>query len=103
MTFRATGPTGQLTNDLTPETLRPLLDGAEEFVIVENTDWGDQHYAQATVNPDRSWQVTIRSGGSDKHIATSAPNTDATFDILRSWAAADGWWQNAFSWEPVRL
>jgi hypothetical protein len=29
-------------------------------------------------------------------------NTDAVFDILRSCAAADGWWEQAFRWEPTR-
>jgi len=34
-------------------------------------------------------------------MATEVPNTDAAFDLLRSWAADDGWWRDAFSWRPV--
>lgn len=101
MTFRATDASGIVADNLTPETLRPLLDTVAEFVIVDNPDWGDQYYAQALAQPDGSWHVEVRSGGPDRHVSTTAPNTDATFDILRSWAAGDGWWQQAFEWQRV--
>jgi len=28
------------------------------------------------------------------------PNGDAAFDALRSWAADDDWWLEAFTWRP---
>jgi hypothetical protein len=34
-------------------------------------------------------------------LQATVPNTDAAFDALRSWAADDGWWQDAFRWAPV--
>ena len=88
---------------LTPESLRLLLQDASEFVIVENPGWGAEFYAQAARSGAEGWRVEVRSGGPHQHVGTAAANTDAAFDILRSWAAADGWWQNAFSWEPVDL
>ena len=38
----------------------------------------------------------------DGGLWTEAANTDAAFDILRSWAAGDGWWEEAFSWTRNR-
>ena len=33
--------------------------------------------------------------------SATVPNTDAAFDALRSWAADDGWWLEAFTWTPA--
>lgn len=92
---------GPTVDDLTPESLRELLQHAAESVIVENPGWGAEHFAQAARLPAEAWRVEIRDGGPERHVGTTAANTDAVFDILRSWAAADGWWQEAFGWEPV--
>lgn len=91
----------EAVEDLTPESLRELLTNASEYVIVENRDWGPDVYAQAARLDTEAWRVEIRNGGPEHHVGTGAANTDAAFDILRSWAAADGWWQNAFVWEPA--
>ena len=100
-TGRADG--GQEVQDLTPESLRELLLNAAEFVIVENPDWGSEYFAQAARLDHEAWRVEVRSGTPDRHIGTTATNTDAAFDILRSWAAVDGWWQEAFHWERIVL
>ena len=59
-------------------------------------------YAQALRFDDGAWRIELHLGDPGRHICTDAPNTDAAFDILRSWAAADGWWEQAFRWEPLR-
>lgn len=100
-TGRADG--GRAVQDLTPESLRELLHDATEFVLVENEEWGPEYFAQAARLDHEAWRVEVRSGTADRHIGTTAANTDAAFDILRSWAAVDGWWQEAFHWERVVL
>jgi hypothetical protein len=45
------------------------------------------------------WSVLVHAAGSAALVA-EVPNTDAAFDLLRSWAADDGWWAEAFSWQP---
>lgn len=99
--FRGWTETEQIMDPLTPETLRPLLLTATEFVVLDNPDWGEQFYAQALRTGPELWQVEVRLGGDARHYQTYNVNTDAAFDILRSWAAADGWWQEAFTWTPL--
>ena len=72
-------------------------------MVVENPALGPDVFAQAARIDGESWRVEVRPGGGEVQLGTTAANTDAVFDILRSWAAADDWWQEAFSWEPVAL
>ncbi len=101
--FRGTDDSGRVVDDLTPETLRALMEAAAASVLVENPGWGPDHSARARRHEGaEGWRVEIRGGGPDRHSFTDAPSLPAAYDILRSWAAADGWWQEAFSWQPVR-
>ena len=99
--FRGQADGGAFIIDLTPERLRILLDACEDFMLFDNPSWGQQFYAQALRFDNGAWRVELSLGGPDRHIWTDAPNTDAVFDILRSWAATDGWWEQAFRWEPM--
>jgi hypothetical protein len=45
--------------------------------------------------------VLLRPAVSAAATAAEVPNTDAAFDLLRSWAADDGWWAEAFRWRPA--
>lgn len=99
--FRGSDDAGRTVEDLTPANLRELLRTAEQYVVVENPGWGAEFSGRAQrLGDSGAWRVEIRSGPA-WHLATTAANVDATFDILRSWAAADGWWQEAFVWRPV--
>lgn len=100
-TFRAKDGSGRVVQPLTPQNLRALVDDHQEFVIVDNPAWGGQYFAQAFRWQEGSWHVEVRSGGPDRHVACDVPTSDAAFGILQSWVTADGWWQQAFSWEPV--
>lgn len=98
--FRGRDDAGQVADPLTPESLRPLLWEARESVLVERVADGPTGSALASRVPGGRWSIELRSG-SAAPLAAEVPNTDAAFDALRSWAADDGWWEDAFSWRPV--
>ena len=97
--FRGTDDTGRVADPLTPESLRPLLWEAPESVLVEPVH-DPAAQALAVRAAGGRWRLEVRAPGADPVVAT-VPNTDAAFDALRSWAADDGWWQEAFSWSPA--
>lgn len=107
-----TGFTGRsdgdrVIEDLTPESLRQLLLDARDAVVVQGPAADRSAVARATRLGAESWriQLSARVPGSaadvEPDLATQAANTDAAFDLLRSWAADDGWWRDAFDWEPM--
>ncbi len=111
---------GALVDPVSPESLRPFLleraDGRAGTVEVRAVDVSFEDgrtltgSARATPDPAGGWTVSIATtaldpssvgngtGGIDDRSEARAPNTDAVYDLLRSWAADDGWWQEAFSW-----
>jgi hypothetical protein len=98
--FRGTDDTGRVADPLTPESLRPLLWEAPVSVLVESVADGAALQARARRASGGRWEVEVRSADRDPLVAI-VPNTDAAFDALRSWAADDGWYLEAFSWSPV--
>jgi len=100
--FRAADGSGRVIQPLSPQSLRALLDEHAEFVVVDNPSWGEDYFVQAFRWKEGRWHVEVRSGGSAGQVGTEVGNTDAAFAILHSWICADGWWQGAHAWEPVR-
>lgn len=98
--FRGWNETERVVDPLTPETLRPMLLGASEFVVVDNPSWGAGSTARATRTDAERWVIEITAEATESLRATNV-NSDAAFDILRSWAAGDEWWRDAFSWSPL--
>jgi hypothetical protein len=96
--LRGTDDAGRVADPLHPENLRTLLEQARAFVLVE-TPAGDSARAER-LGLER-WSVLVRHAGSGAATVAEVPNTDAAFDVLRSWAADDGWWAEAFSWRQV--
>jgi hypothetical protein len=96
--LRGTDDTGQVADPLNPENLRPLLAEAESFVEVASTAGA---WARAERLGVERWSVLVRPVGAAAGTLAEVPNTDAAFDLLRSWAADDGWWAEAFSWRPA--
>jgi hypothetical protein len=99
--FRGWTENAEIVDPLTPESLRELVLEAQEFVVMDNPSWGRQFFAQAARTGPERWQVEVRLGAPGRHLRTVDVNSDAAFDILRSWAAGDGWWEDAFSWTPL--
>ena len=97
--FRGSDDSGRVADPLTPETLRPLLWEAPTSVVVERVADGPPAQARATRASGGRWTLEVSAAGEDPAAAT-VPNTDAAFDALRSWAAEDGWWLEAFTWTP---
>jgi hypothetical protein len=97
--FRGRDDSGRVADPLTPESLRPLLWEAPTSVLVERLAGAPAAQAVATRAEGGRWRVEVSSGAGQPLVAT-VPNTDAAFDALRSWAADDDWWQQAFSWSP---
>jgi hypothetical protein len=98
--FRGSDDSGRVADPLTPESLRPLLWEAATSVLVERVDGAPGAQALAIRAPGGRWTVEVRSADDEPRSAT-VPNTDAAFDALRSWAADDGWWLEAFTWSAV--
>lgn len=101
--FRARDGADRVIESVTPESLRAFLTDSVDFVVFDCPEWGDQTYAQAATESDGRWIVEVRDGGNDRHWKTTAPNLDATYDIMRSWANGDYWWRSAFDWELLDL
>ena len=97
--LRGTDDTGRLADPLHPENLRDLLTQAPASVVLDDEGPGPAARAER-VGAER-WRVEVRSPGRTDRLVTEVPNTDAAFDVLRSWAADDGWWQEVFLWRPV--
>ena len=98
--FRGTDDAGRVADPLTPETLRPLLWDARESVLVERVVGAPAGSALARRVAGGRWSIEVRSA-SAAALVGEVPNNDAAFDALRSWAADDGWWQEAFHWRPI--
>ena len=98
--FRGVDGSGRVIEDLTPETLRDMLTETENLIRVEDRRSGSKDFGEARRSGPGTWRVVVsnQAGGL---VATTAGNADAVFDILRSWAAGDGWWEEAFAWQPV--
>jgi hypothetical protein len=96
--LRGTDDAGRLADPLNPENLRTLLRQAQAFVLVEAPDGAS---ARAERVGAERWSVLLRPAASAAGRAAEVPNTDAAFDLLRSWAADDGWWAEAFRWRPA--
>lgn len=104
--------TGHEIDPVAPESLRPFLlersdgsaGGVELHTVDVSFDDGGRlsGFARVEPQPDGRWLVRIREDrDNEPHVVTGgAPNTDAVYDLLRSWTAGDGWWQEAFSWDP---
>ena len=97
--FRGSDDTGRVADPLTPESLRPLLWEAPASVLVEAVA-DPATRVLASRAPAGRWRVEVDTAGGDP-VAATVPNTDAAFDALRSWAADDGWWLEAFTWSPA--
>ncbi|MBA8794286.1 hypothetical protein FHX74_001905 [Friedmanniella endophytica] len=96
---------GTVVDPVLPESLHPfLLDRAgtpgERVALTEHEDGADsaepRRSAVAEPEPDGGWRVRVDHDGG---IVARAVNTDAVYDLLRSWAADDDWWLEAFGWE----
>ncbi len=98
--FRGADDSGRVANPLTPETLRPLLWEATTWVVVEPVGDDPAARARAVRAPGGRWQLEVRPADGEPVVA-AVPNTDAAFDALRSWAADDGWYLEAFTWSPA--
>ncbi|MFC7624081.1 hypothetical protein [Microlunatus sp. GCM10028923] len=96
--FRATTGDGRVIEEITPEALRPLLAAGTGSVIMEGPDG---RAAQAEAGDDGRWLIKLTGGPDGPKESATVPNGDAAFDALRSWAADDDWWREAFSWTPL--
>ena len=100
-TFRGTDDAGRVAEPLDPENLRDLLQQAPTSVVVQGTADGPDRVIEARRDGAESWRLEVRAGDPQQHVVAHVPNTDATFDVIRSWCATDGWWEDAFTWEPL--
>lgn len=104
--------TGHQIDPVAPESLRPFLieradgsaGGVELHAVDVRLEDGRTVGGFARIEPqsDTGWLVRIEDAPDHAQptLTSVAPNTDAVYDLLRSWAAGDGWWREAFSWEP---
>ena len=97
--FRGTDDAGRQAEPLTPEALRPLLAEASAWVRAESVE-DPRVRAEARREPGGRWTLQVQ-GVTGAPSSARVPNTDAAFDALRSWAADDGWWREAFTWSPA--
>ena len=97
--FRGTDDAGRQADPLTPEALRPLLADAAAWVRAESVE-DPRVRAEARREAGGRWTLQVQ-GVQGPAVSARLPNTDAAFDALRSWAADDGWWREAFTWSAV--
>jgi len=98
--LRGTDDAGRTAEPLDPENLRTLLHHAGAFVEVAAAA-GPGRSARAERAGTERWSVAVGGTGEEVLVAL-LPNTDAAFDVLRSWVADDGWWREAFTWSVRR-
>ncbi|HEY3503920.1 MAG TPA: hypothetical protein VGN37_14180 [Actinocatenispora sp.] len=110
--LRAIDDGGHAVDDPTRDALHDLLADLtlrNRFVILERLDLVpvDQHYMQAYLNDDVTYQVEYRDGGADKHFqAHYAPRPFEMFgpgpiaDVMLGWAHDRQGWRAAMPWVP---
>lgn len=97
-TFRARAG-DQVIEDVKPLTLRPLLTSQAESPTVL-LDGSDGRTARADRTEAGRWRIELVPEAGGRPLTATMPNGDAAFDALRSWAADDDWWLEAFTWRP---
>ncbi|MFC0041334.1 hypothetical protein [Actinomadura rayongensis] len=110
--LRAVDEAGHAVDDPTRDALHDLLADMtlrNRFVILERRDRepADQHYMQAYLNDDMTYQVEYREGSADKHFqAHYAPRPFEMFgpgpiaEAMLAWAHDREGWQEAMPWHP---
>ncbi|GHF77831.1 hypothetical protein [Streptomyces griseosporeus] len=112
--LRATEEGGRVVDDPTEEELHDLLSEMNlwhRYVILERCDLEPrgQHYMQAYLNDDMSYQVEYRAGGPDQHYQThiSTPHEldrpKPVADLMMDWAHDRPGWREAVPWVPLRV
>lgn len=96
--FTVSDASGNTVDDVTPDVLLRFLTDCHDYADLRCDAWPDR---SALARPaEGGWQVEI-ADGAQRRVAWT-PNTDATLDVLRSWAEEDDWWQEAFTWRPAQ-
>ena len=98
--MRGTDDAGRVAAPLDPENLRTLLEQAAVSVVLQPDGGSGGRSARADRAGVERWDVTVADATGASRRAR-VPNTDAAFDLLRSWVADDGWWEDAFGWDAV--
>lgn len=113
--LRAVEASGRTVDDPTEEALCDLLSELNlrhRFVILERLDREpvDQHYMQAYLHDDGSYQVEYREGGADRHYQAHVPSPHEVFGpqeaiakVMTDWAHERPGWREALPWAPVSL
>ncbi|MFF9341548.1 hypothetical protein ACF1CG_17630 [Streptomyces sp. NPDC014773] len=113
--LRAVEESGRTVDDPTEEVLHDLLAEmslSHRFVILDRLDLAPvgQHYIQAYLNDDLSYQVEYRAGSADKHYQAHVPRLHDVFGpealtakVMMDWAHDRQGWREALPWTPMRF
>ncbi|MGW4198455.1 hypothetical protein [Streptomyces sp. NPDC005004] len=112
--LRAIEDDGRTVDDPTEATLHDLLADMNlrhRFVILERLDREplDQHYIQAYLNDDMSYQVEYREGGADRHFGAHVPRPheltgpEPVAKVMIDWAHDRQGWREALPWVRMHL
>ncbi|GHE15440.1 hypothetical protein [Streptomyces alanosinicus] len=112
--LRAIEDDGRVVDDPTEEVLHDLLADMNlrhRFVILERCDLEPhgQHYMQAYLNDDMSYQIEYREGSADKHYQTHLPaphelvGPEPVARLMIDWAHDRPGWREAMQWVPLPL
>ncbi|MEU7876452.1 hypothetical protein [Dactylosporangium sp. NPDC049140] len=110
-TVRATDASGKTWDDPDATALHDALADLNlrwRFLIVSRLDRepAGQHYMQAYINDDWSYQVEYRDGGADRHFEAYVPpqnelvGPEPVARVLAAYAADRPGWRNALDWRP---
>jgi len=108
---RATEAGGRIVDDPSEEAIHDLLADLNlrhRFVIVERCDLEPvgQHYIQAYLNDDGSFQVEYREGSADQHYEAYFPPQPEIIGpghlakTMSDWAQGRRGWREALTWAP---
>lgn len=97
--------------DPTEDALYDLLadmDLRNRFVILERLDLEpvDQHYMQAYLNDDLSYQVEYREGSAERHYQVHVPRPpevigpESIAKVMTDWGRDRQGWREAMPWGP---
>ncbi|NLU68243.1 hypothetical protein [Streptomyces sp. HNM0574] len=112
--LRAIEAGGRMVEEPSEDELHVLLADmnlSHPFVILQRFDRepADQHYMQACLRDDMTYQVEYREGGADEHYQAhvgeqySLSGPEVIAPLMADWARDGRRWREALPWTPLEM
>ncbi|MEV6648670.1 hypothetical protein [Amycolatopsis sp. NPDC051371] len=81
--------------------LEALPRGGHVILEHEKSASGSEHYIQAWLRPEGTYQLEYREGNADNHYQTLTISREKVGDALIGWLDAESTWRESFQWKSI--